>query len=344
MQAGTSMMTDDDLTDGGWLELIGTDGSGNELYKATKSISIGESSGGSMLGLHVGVGMAGKFGFGKVKITPSVGYRMLGYKLSTANNNGLVVSSYDCWDEEGVWYCPSLIWFGNSSGGSAISSKDMYQDGWWGIPAGDTMVGTDSYSFHQDGNTHIYDVSWNGPYVAADLDYQINDNNFVVGRIELGLPGYHAVGDQPYRPDWEHPKSVEDEKGMFGALHLGLLASWTTMLTPSLGLSVGLTYDYYSVSGAKASTYNSESFYGPYYIGTIEQIYQYGLENNLWTDENTMYQNAADNEFDNVNLAAALEIAGMYESCGNSWVCVMENEVNSFYRSIGIRVGLTGKF
>jgi hypothetical protein len=201
-----------------------------------------------------------------------------------------------------------------------------------------------SSSSYLSGETHVYDVSWDGPYAAVDLESDLNDSNRLHARIEVGFPGYKSTGDQPYRIDWEHPKSVEDSKSMFGALHLGLLANWTTALTPAIGLSVGLSYDYYSVANADVKTNLSEDYYGPSYIGSTQEIYDYGITNNYWTNDNEMYKNAAGYVLGGVNLADALNAAGLYEICGNSWSCTEKKEVNSFYRSIGIRVGLSGKF
>jgi hypothetical protein len=332
MQSGKTTMTDDDLTAGGMVEIGYKDSNSNNQYDPgeptypvyTRVLSTGESKGGSLFGLNVGVGLANKLGFGRTKITPSVGYRMFNYKLSTANNYGLMVTSIWCEQVGGEEFCPSTI-LGNDGSTTGESLKD--QNGnytfWWSIPAGMTMMSSgDTYSFHQSGKTHAYNVSWDGPYLAVDLDSELSDSNFVNARIELGFPGYSAKGDQPYRIDWAHPNSVEDSKGMFGAIHVGLLANWTTMITNSFGLDVGLTYDYYGVSKADSQTNLS----GAYYQGLKEQLCPGGV----CPDPATKSQ--------------ADQIDELYASCGGSWSCKDKGEINSFYRSMGIRLGLSGKF
>jgi hypothetical protein len=325
MQAGSGTMTDDDITGGG-IEVKYYDAATGDYTASTytKVLSIGESKGGSMLGLNLGVGLANRFGFGNVKITPSAGYRMFGYSMETSKNNGLAVTNIVCRDEGGSQYCPAMIHF--NDGQVSYTPSNGYSD-WYDLPSGVSMVSNgDTYSFYQPGTSHLYDVSWNGPYVAAAFESKLNDNNFVEARIELGLPGYSAEGDQPYRQDWAHPKSVEDYKGMFGALHLGLAANWTTMLNANWGVSLGLTYDYYSVSGADSVT----NLNGDFYMAILQDIWDSGS----WADEAAMY----------ANDPTAASIADLYTSCGESWTCSLKSEISSFYRSVGIRVGIAGKF
>ena len=102
------------------------------------------------------------------------------------------------------------------------------------------------------------------------------------------------------------------------------------MLDKSWGLTFGMTYDYYTVKNASATTHQSESFYKT----VLQQIWDNNYVAEGWTTEADMY----------ANDSIAAGIADMYASCGNSWTCTFENEINSFYRSIGVRVGVVGKF
>ena len=198
------------------------------------------------------------------------------------------------------------------------------------IPSNATSINTGStYYYQQPGVSHSYETTWAGPYVALDMDYVINQYNAVNGRIELGFPGYSSVGDQPYRFDWAHPKSVEDEAGMFGAIHFGAGANWTTSITDSVALSIGLTYDYYSVSGADAKTYLNSGFYTDWY----NMI----LNSDKWNgDESAMLDPETGD-------ATAINIKNLESECPG-WVCSIDSEIESFYKSIGIRVGVNAKF
>ena len=147
--------------------------------------------------------------------------------------------------------------------------------------------------------------------------------------MELGLPGYKATGNQPYRFDWQHPKSVEDEAGMGSALHFGLGANWTTAITNSVALSIGLTYDYYSVSDADAKTYLNETYYTDLYNSILNSATWGGNEENMLNPE--------------TGDPVAINIKNLEEQCPG-WVCTSSGEIESFYKSIGIRVGLNATF
>jgi hypothetical protein len=183
----------------------------------------------------------------------------------------------------------------------------------------------ETYYYEQSGVSHKYETEWAGPYVALDMQYDINDNNLVTGGIEFGLPVYNSKGDQPYRPDWMHPTSVED-KGKFGdAYHLGLNATWTTKITDSIGLSFGFTYDYYNAKNAKAITYLNPS-YSSYQDRLEEYEYYYYSEDYELTEEGLK-------EYEELK---ALQAKG--------WKMEDDNEINSVYKSMGIRAGINIKF
>lgn len=324
MQSGETSMIDDDITNGGYLVTSlcedtnknGQCDSGENILgdQIGHAVSIGTSQGGSMLGFNVGLGLTDVFKIGNMTITPSVGYRYLQYKLTTENNNGLSVDTVYCFEENGETRCAPMIIVSNGDSDTLLKPDDINM----GMPSsgGGTVSAPNTMYFHQNGISHSYEVAWSGPYLALDMGYAINQNNAVNGRIELGFPGYSAVGDQPYRYDWQHPKSVEDSAGMFSALHLGLAANWTTALTNSVALSIGLTYDYYTVSGADAETYWNRAFY--------EQL----LSNAAEESDKTAIQNT---------------INQMEADCPGG-VCVANGEVDSFYKSMGIRVGINAKF
>lgn len=333
MQWGESVMYDDDITNGGYLVTtwINAEDSSEIGDQIGHALSIGSSQGGNMLGFNIGFGLTDVFKWGNVSITPSVGYRYLKYKLETENNYGLSVDTTACFRVEGTdeIQCDPAIVVNLGDGKQQIIWRDSI-DGSMDIPSNATSINTGStYYYQQPGVSHSYETTWAGPYVALDMDYVINQYNAVNGRIELGFPGYSSVGDQPYRFDWAHPKSVEDEAGMFGAIHFGAGANWTTSITDSVALSIGLTYDYYSVSGADAKTYLNSGFYTDWY----NMI----LNSDKWNgDESAMLDPETGD-------ATAINIKNLESECPG-WVCSIDSEIESFYKSIGIRVGVNAKF
>jgi len=97
-----------------------------------------------------------------------------------------------------------------------------------------------------------------------------------------------------------------------------MTAAWTTKVAPNWSMTLGLTYDYYAVRNATATTYLDGQYYEDAYAA-IEA-----------------------NDPDDPRLDM---IYDSWEACGgDKWTCVDAKEVNSFYRSIGARVGVVGKF
>ncbi|MDR1361108.1 MAG: hypothetical protein LBJ18_02240 [Rickettsiales bacterium] len=345
MQAGDSSMVDDDISKGGYLvtEWVGPGPNYNHIgYQIGHALSVGTSSGGSMLGFNIGLGLTDMFQVGKTRITPSVGYRTFSYKLQTKQNYGLSVDTAACItvpgsDEE---QCDPAIVIHYTNGSEQIiwGGVDANNDGFADIGTGaDGVDSGGTYYYHQPGVSHSYEVSWSGPYLAVDLDYDINQYNAVKARVELGLPGYTSTGDQPYRFDWAHPKSVEDTAGMGSAMHLGLGADWKTAVSDTVMLTVGLTYDYYTVSGANAATYLNSTYWNGIY----------GQLLTAWTNA-TYPGKTANPEAD--MLGQTPGIAGDptallikdYQAAG--WTLKDDSEIESFYKSLGIRIGLTARF
>jgi len=348
MQGGESSMTDDDITNGGYFitQWVETDDAGNITNvigdQMGNALSIGTSDGGKMYGFNVGFGLVDAFSLGRVKFTPSVGYRYLKYELETKKNYGMAVDTSYCvavtdpitGKQTDEVQCDPVVIFEDSAGNKSVIWGPN-ESGNHPIPSGTVNYDTaGTYAYHQPGTSHSYEVEWSGPYVAMDMDYDINQNNSVSGRVELGFPGYTSTGDQQYRFDWAHPKSVEDKANMFSALHLGLGANWTTALTDMLSLSLGVTYDYYTVSDADATTYLNEN----YYMTTYNNYLKGGDINGVYWGPGY----ASEEEMIANNQVAA-NIDQLRKECPG-WKCKTNGEIESFYKSLGVRLGLVAKF
>lgn len=331
MQSGEAHMIDDDLTNGGYyidtfywdddVDPLTPDVVLGDIYG--KSISVGTSDSGNMFGFNLELNMTDKFNIGKAKFTPSIGYRHFSYSLETNKNNGLSLQSGYCAVVSGSdeTQCAPLVMIDENGDGDIDSV--LWDDNV--VPSGQLYLG-DTFGYLQPGTSHKYDVSWSGPYAAVDLDYEINQDTALTARLEIGLPSYTSEGDQPYRPDWAHPKSIEDSAGIGDAWHVGFSANWFTAITDSVKLSLGFTYDYYNVSGADAETYLNEDYYTTLYWNQINDVYA-GIE-----------QDAID-----ANDGTVIGIINLEEQCPN-WVCKQSGEIDSFYKSMGIRIGLSSKF
>ena len=343
MQWGESSMDDDDISNGGYLvEEWQFDDPRVIVPQVGHALSKGTSKDGNMLGFNVGFGLTDFWHLGNMKITPSIGYRYLKYKLETQKNYGLMVDTLNwskaCFtDDKGETQCdPVLIFFNGGLGDTpAVVGRDNITDN-IPVPVDDLghpynyVSAGNTYYYEQPGVTHSYETEWSGPYLALDMLYDINQYNNISGRIELGFPGYKSTGDQPYRPDWEHPKSVEDSANMFSGFHFGMLANWKTAITNSIALSLGVTYDYYTIGGADTKTYLNPQYYVDLYNDRLH----------IWT-------NAGRTEQDMLNPTTgdsiALGIVQLESDCPD-WVCSSDKEVDSIYKSMGIRVGIDARF
>lgn len=349
MQANDSTMVDDDITNGGyfiteWGQDTNDDGIADSILgnQMGRALSIGTSKDGSMMGFNAALGLTNAFTMGKVKITPSVGWRYLKYSLETHKNNGLSIDTFDgaggCVTLNGEVQCDPVLIFYDSAGNQYLATRsDTNGDGVINlndeiqIPNGYEYVNAGgTYYYGQSGISHKYDVVWSGPYVSLDMLYDINQNNYVNAFVELGLPSYAATGDQPYRFDWQHPKSVEDTAGVGSAFHFGMGANWSTAISDNVMFSVGVTYDYYTVGDADAKTFLNGNYYNNIYNNVLQQWLAAGH-----TEADMLNPSTGD--------PIALNIKEIESECPG-WVCTDKGEIESFYKSLGVRLGINAKF
>jgi len=336
-QSGETSMIDDDITRGGYGYEDHYDASNNYLGRTTGyAMSLGTSDGGTQWGFNAGIGLTDVFSVGRVKMTPSIGYRYFKHELTTKSNSGLTMDVFvgnsnlvNCINVNGEVQCDPYVGFVESNGDITATGRLNAQAEYIEIPAG-SFVGVtlgDTYYYSQAGTSHKYETEWAGPYVALDMEYAINNNNFVNAGIELGLPMYDSKGDQPYRIDWAHPTSVEDKADLGKAYHLGMNAMWSTALSESVMLSLGMTYDYYKVDGADATTYLNPSWYQNLLDIAIANRDAAAAASD--TDAQIYYQNIVN------------ELNG-YKS--NGWKIETKDEIKSIYSAMGVRLGVSVKF
>lgn len=340
LQFGDSSMVDDDITAGNmWYTqdmIVGN--TPEEVLIGTPALSVGTSKDGKQYGFNAAFGFTDLFGNDRVKITPSIGYRYFKHILETKSNYGLMVqvlnsdSFVNCLEvQNGEIQCGPYIGFVDASGQilnfaglSAVVDEGGNVQNY--VVENNTSAALldvgETYYYEQYGTSHKYETVWAGPYIALDMEYVINDNNVVNAGLEFGLPTYDSKGDQPYRFDWEHPTSVEDKGGFGDAYHLGFNATWATALSDSVMLSLGMNYDYYHVSDASATTYLNKAY---------NEALLYSLETNYNSGEGlteTEYQN----------------MLSLKEAKAAGWKYKSNKEIESVYKSMGIRLGLSARF
>lgn len=359
MQYGESTMIDDDITNGGYsLNSEWTTAGGEVGSQQAHALSIGTTSGGDMFGFHAGIGLVDFWRFGNLRVTPSVGYRHFKYKLETKSNYGMSVDTFSasnyCDTRNGETQCVPFLVFVRTDADNAVDAAvvgDSPVYGYIQVPNGvelddssifnaEYVEAENTYYYYQDGVSHSYEVEWSGPYLALDMDYDISQRDALNARMEFGLPAYKSTADQPYRPDWQHPTSLEDKGSIGDAYHFGLGANWLHSLSNSVMLTVGLTFDYYHISGADAITYLNPDYYmGTYYYNEALEansalIEYYGSVQSEWPQE----------AIDAYNYNIANIIEPIEELASEGWKTTTSDEIESLYKSLGIRIGIQAKF
>ncbi len=370
MQFGDSSMVDDDITGGGfflqdWNVDLDDDGVADQVWSQQgHALSVGTSNDGNLMGMYAGIGLVDMWKIGSFRVTPSVGYRMFKYKLDTKRNYGMSLDTANgatnyCQSAGGETQClPFLVFVddNNSPLLGTIDGTDLNGDGiidtysYIKVPSvtsGNLYVETENtYYYYQDGVSHSYEVEWTGPYLALDMEYDFSADDAINARLEFGLPTYTATADQPYRPDWQHPKSLEDKGGFGDAYHFGFLTNWMHSITNSVMLSVGVTFDYYHIGKADATSFLNQGYYTSNYLtpATTTNTYLegvYGGSNYLnWTavsgrdltEDKAVYESNLDVIAD-INALAA-----------GGWSQTVADEIESVYKSLGLRVGILAKF
>lgn len=363
LQYGTqfddSTMVDDDITAGGyWLQDWYVDLDGDETadqiwVQNGHALSVGTSNGGDMFGVYAGIGLVDAWKIGGFRVTPSVGYRYFKYKLETKQNYGMsfdTVSGADnyCRTIGGETQCLPFLVFVDGSGNPALGTIDS-SGVYVVIPDGAEYVDTeDTYYYYQEGVSHSYEVEWAGPYLALDMLYDISRNDAVNARFEVGLPAYTATADQPYRPDWQHPTSLEDKGSIGDAYHFGFGANWLHSLTDSVMLTVGMTFDYYTVSKADATSYLNSSYYlTNYYDPAVQNNNALASSEYYGSTDYNSWTAIAGRDLDsdkNLYISNLETIDAINQMQASGWKQEMADEIESIYRSLGIRIGIQAKF
>ena len=112
-------------------------------------------------------------------------------------------------------------------------------------------------------------------------------------------------------------------------------------------LSVGMTFDYYHISGATATSYFNPDYYNTYYYDpavttNTALVNHYGdTDYENWSGT-PLYDSVAQDQ--DVYLTNLDTIAYIDAVKSNGWKQEAKDEIDSFYKSLGIRVGIQAKF
>jgi hypothetical protein len=110
-----------------------------------------------------------------------------------------------------------------------------------------------------------------------------------------------------------------------------------TALTDTVALTIRVTFDYYTMYGGEANTYLNSNYYMGIYNELLQQLIEYYATHDpsltLAQVEAKMLENDP----------TAQNIVKTKNECPG-WVCKVDNEIESVYKSMGVRIGVQAKF
>ncbi|MDR3126231.1 MAG: hypothetical protein LBT92_01200 [Rickettsiales bacterium] len=95
-----------------------------------------------------------------------------------------------------------------------------------------------------DGTTHIYHVTWAGPYAAIDAERAISPTESLNVYAELFKPTYTVWGNWPNRDDWMHDPSFWDKSGTFAGWGYLFEASYQRRISDTMKVVLGANFEY----------------------------------------------------------------------------------------------------
>lgn len=119
-----------------------------------------------------------------------------------------------------------------------------------------------------EGVTHMYYVTWKGPFIGVNLEKMIGNREIVHIYGELFKPSYEVWGNWPNRVDWQHDPSFVDEGG--SAWGFSFDATYKYLIKNSIALTLGVNYEYIKEKNADTKLYTNPDYDpdgpGPYFL------------------------------------------------------------------------------
>ena len=107
-----------------------------------------------------------------------------------------------------------------------------------------------------EGVTHMYYVTWEGPFVGVNLERMISQREILHIYGELFKPSYKVWGNWPNRDDWMHDPSFVDDGG--SAWGFSFDATYKYLIKNSIALTLGINYEYIKENNADTTLYTAD--------------------------------------------------------------------------------------
>ncbi len=107
-----------------------------------------------------------------------------------------------------------------------------------------------------EGITHMYYVTWEGPFVGLNMERMISNREMLHIYTELFKPSYKVWGNWPNRDDWAHDPSFIDDGG--SAWGFSFDAKYKYLIKNSIALTLGVNYEYIKEKNADTTLFTSD--------------------------------------------------------------------------------------
>ena len=180
--------------------------------------------------------------------------------------------------DEADMFIPGFVEFDDGTGVVNLSAGDqIYQEDYCYTAESGNMVciesgddgtplllafGGVSSIFIQDGITHMYFVTWSGPFVGVNLERKLSEKEDLNLYLEYFKPKYKVWGNWPNRTDWMHDPSFNDEGGQGMGYSFDL--SYKYRLYNNLALTADINYEYLKNENATTILYFADGSVGVY--------------------------------------------------------------------------------
>ncbi len=113
-----------------------------------------------------------------------------------------------------------------------------------------------SSTFTTEGTTHIYNVTWEGPFIGVNMERAFSPREVVKIYGEFFKPSYSVWGNWPNRTDWAHDPSFVDDGG--SAWGVSFDATYKYKIKNSIELTLGIFYEYLKEKNGDTTQYYAD--------------------------------------------------------------------------------------
>ena len=139
-----------------------------------------------------------------------------------------------------------------------------------------TAFGGVSSLYITEGITHMYHVTWEGPFIGVNLERMISPRQTLSLYGEFFKPSYEVWGNWPNRDDWAHDPSFIDDGG--SAWGVSFDATYKYKIRNNIEITFGINYEYLKEKNADTTQFFADGWVEFYPNSILEARWKhYGI-------------------------------------------------------------------